>query len=183
MPLWASPWKPLLLLHQGYIEYRGYILWGYVMTTLCLLCQPGERFCYGCLSLFLPSQSHFACAGLSWQCDQQDSWHHEHYQQYTAINWKLVFGYAACRVLGPQPGIKIAPLRILITGPLGHLLETLNLHYYVSIGLIKDCIKPLWPFSWASHMVLLCHTCHSDLSCERTIFFCMLLYNRLPELQ
>ena len=124
MPLWASPWKPLLLLHKGYIEYRSYILWGYVMATLRLLCQPGERFCYGCLSLFPPTHSHFACAGLSRQCDQQDSWHHEHYQQYTAINWKLVFGYAACRVLGPQPGIKIAPLTILITGPLGHLLET-----------------------------------------------------------
>ena len=45
--LWTSPWKPWLLLHQGYIgATHGYVICGSVMATLwlCYGC------CYGCLS-------------------------------------------------------------------------------------------------------------------------------------
>ena len=60
MPVWASPWKPWLLLHWGYIGATWWLLYkvivwlcyGYFMVMhwllLWLLHHPGESLCYGC---------------------------------------------------------------------------------------------------------------------------------------
>ena len=58
-PVWASPWKPWLLLHWGYIGATSWLCYmrlyyGYVVLMLWLLlqllCQGGESLCYGCCS-------------------------------------------------------------------------------------------------------------------------------------
>ena len=95
-PVWASLWKPWLLLHQG---YTGAISWvcytrlcyGSVMVMLWLLlwllCQSGERLCYGCHASqekinvsavpvapwvsFQPLSSCLAYPGFSKQCKLQ----------------------------------------------------------------------------------------------------------------
>ena len=57
MPVWASPRKPWLLLHPGYIRAASWLCYmmlyyDCVMVMLRLLlwlpCQPGERLCYNC---------------------------------------------------------------------------------------------------------------------------------------
>ena len=58
-PVWASPWKPWLLLHWGYIGATSWLCYmrlyyGYLVLMLWLLlqllCQGGVSLCYGCCS-------------------------------------------------------------------------------------------------------------------------------------
>ena len=112
MPVWASPWKPWLLLHWGYIGAT--LCYGSVMVMLWpllqLLHQPGERLCYGCCAsqerinvsalpmapriFFQPLSSSLTYPGINEQCRQyerQDSWHHEQDQWYTHIQtWREI---------------------------------------------------------------------------------------------
>ena len=102
MPVWASPWKPWLLLHWGYMELH------YVMALLWLRCGQ----CYscrisqerGCVMVAVPARREWICLHFLWllassssllaqalpteQCrqyEQQDSWHHEQDKQYKHI--------------------------------------------------------------------------------------------------
>ena len=90
MPVWAPPWKPWLLLNQG---YTGVASWSCYMR-LCYACVMATlRLCYGCYSgccisqeritclqfvptapqvFFQPLSSRLAYPGFSKQCEQQD---------------------------------------------------------------------------------------------------------------
>ena len=108
-PLWASPWKPWLLLLWGYIEVTSCLCYmklcyGSIMIMLWLLLwllsQPGEILCYGCHASqerinvsavaiapwvsFQSLSSCFAYPGFREECGQQeqgDNWSCEQDQQ------------------------------------------------------------------------------------------------------
>ena len=96
-PVWASPWKPRLLLRFGYMgRHHAYVIWGYamaVMATLWLFCGScysccisQERSCYCCCAsqerinmsavptapcvFFQPFSLHLAYPGFREQCRQ-----------------------------------------------------------------------------------------------------------------
>ena len=106
-PVWASPWRPWLLLHWGYIGAASWLCYiglcyGYVMVMLCLLLwllhQPGERLYYGCCAsqerrnvsvvpsappIFFQTLSlRLVYPGFSKQCEQEDNQRCEEDQQY-----------------------------------------------------------------------------------------------------
>jgi len=106
-PVWASPWRPWLLLHWGYIGAASWLCYmrlgyGYVMVMLCLLLwllhQLGERLYYGCCAsqerrnvsvvpsappiFFQPLSLRLVYPGFSKQCEQEDNQRCEEDQQY-----------------------------------------------------------------------------------------------------
>ena len=99
-PVWASPWKPWLLLHWGDIRATSWSCYvrlccGYLVATLWLCygcyyscCQPREKLCYGyCASQerinmsAVPIAPRVSFPGFSESCEQWDNWHCKQEQQ------------------------------------------------------------------------------------------------------